>query len=188
MRKRKKKNKKTQRRFIIIALIVVIIVQATVVVDNMFTQSLPPSAIRDYGPAMFDYPDPNIPISGYDVVEVEVTPSIIYLTSGCRQLAMITTEGQTYSIQNGLDNVVDFRPTTHDVMADLIENLRVEVIMARVDSLEDSIFFAKLFVQQGNKVLGLDSKSSDSIAIAVRFDAPVYVNRNIMISSGIDIC
>jgi bifunctional DNase/RNase len=174
-------------RVVITILVIVIAVQAAAIANTQLSLSSPqqlssPPAITP-GPSR----DP-IPLEGYERPEVSVSPSVIYLTSGCRQLAMVTTEFQTYSIQNGLDKKIDFRPTVHDVFKDLIENFGMTVKAARIESLEESTYYAKLYVQQGSRILGLDAKPSDSIAVAVRFDAPVYVKSEIMETHGKDIC
>jgi len=177
------KRKRDVRRFLLILLVVVIVIQATVLVTNFSAsqplQQLPPSQ-----------PLPTVPLSleGFQEVEITVSPSIIYLTAGCQQLTMVTTEFQTYSIKNGLDKKVDFRPTSHDVFKDLIENFGIAAKMVRIESLDDSTYYAKLYVQQGNKLLGLDSKPSDAIGVAVRFDVPVYIRTTILTQNGKIIC
>lgn len=127
-------------------------------------------------------------LEGFERVEVAVTPSVIYLTAGCRQLAMASTDSQTYSIRLGLEKQVDARPTIHDVMKDLVENLGITVRMAKIEDLQDSTYYARLLVQQGERLLGLDSKPSDAVAVAVRFDAPVYVKAGILEAHGKSVC
>lgn len=129
-----------------------------------------------------------ISLDGYQETKVNVSSSVIYLASDCQQLSMVTTDTKTYSIQKGIEKSTDLRPTTHDVFKDLVKNLNISVLMVKINSLEDSIFYSKLYLQQDNKILGLDSKPSDAIAIAVRLDAPVYVNSEIMQNSGNNIC
>ena len=178
------KKKRDIRGPLIIILVVIIAVQAILLIRNPpETLSLPP--LPGFQPG--EYSDVPIPVDGYEKPDVSVSPSVIYLTSGCRQLAMVTTESQTYSIQNGLEKKIDFRPTTHDVFKDLVENFAMTVKAVKIESLEDSTYYSKLYIQQGNRLLGLDSKPSDSIAVAVRFDAPVYVKSEIM-SQGENIC
>lgn len=176
-------------RLLILILGIVIIVQATVLVNNRFMEAQPlqPPTPTFESPVR---PVEEVPLSldGYMEAEISVSPSIIYATSSCTQISMITTESQTYSIQRGLEGKVDFRPTTHDVFKDLVENFDMTVKEARIESLVDNTFYAKLYVQQGNKILGLDSKPSDAIGVAIRFNAPVYVHQSIFEASGKAIC
>lgn len=191
------KNKKSFQKFLVILMALVILVQASVVVNNSFLSFFQvdpvfkdPEITAPVTPQKKLSRRKELPISveGYEEVEIKVSPSIIYLTVGCQQLSMITTEFQSYSIGTGLEKKVDFRPTSHDVFKDMIENFDIEAKMVKIEELEDSTYYAKLFVQQGDKLLGLDSKPSDAIAIAVRFDAPVYVRSNILETAARDTC
>ncbi|MBI4021117.1 MAG: bifunctional nuclease family protein [Candidatus Aenigmarchaeota archaeon] len=127
-------------------------------------------------------------LNGYEQVTVSVSPSIIYLTAGCRQLAMITTDFQTFSIQHGLDKTVDVRPTSHDVMADIIDSFGGEVQMVRIDLLDGSTYYSKLVIRDSGRILALDTRPSDGIAVAVRYDAPVYIHESILATQGKDVC
>ena len=131
---------------------------------------------------------PAISLVGFTRVEVTTEPGIIYLTSGCSQLPMTTSETQTYSIQTGLENNIEFRPTAHDVVRDVLENFGIEPLMAKVEKLEDNTYFAKLILQRGNLVLALDSKPSDAIAVAVRFNVPIYIKDELLQIYGQRIC
>ena len=178
------KRRRDVARFLLILLVAVILLQAAFLLHNylnsLYTFSLP--AIP------FSGGEAPVSLEGFEKVEVKVSPSVVYLTAGCKQLAMVTTDFQTYSIQNGLEKKIDFRPTTHDVFKDLVEGYGIGVRMVKIESLEDSTYYSKLYVQQGNKMLGLDTKPSDAIAIAVRFDAPVYISRGILDGNAKSIC
>jgi bifunctional DNase/RNase len=60
--------------------------------------------------------------------------------------------------------------------------------MVKIESFSGGAYFAKLLLQQGNKILNLDSRPSDAIAIAVRTNAPVYVSKDIMTMMGENVC
>ncbi|NIO19304.1 MAG: hypothetical protein GTN76_00795, partial [Candidatus Aenigmarchaeota archaeon] len=106
----------------------------------------------------------------------------------CLKLAIATTEQQTYSIASGLGDATGIRPNTHDLMKDTFELYSIEVLMVKVDDFRDGTYYAKLLLRQGNKILNLDSRPSDAIAVAVRFQKPVYVKNGIMESLGVGIC
>jgi len=186
-----KKRKKRFQRILVTALVLVILVQAAVLVNNYLIYTLSqsktlPETIPPFGSAK---PlEGLVSLEGFEQAEVNVSPMVIYLTSGCLQLAMITTEFQTYSIQQGIEKKTSIRPTTHDLFRDLAENFGISVKLAKIESLEDSIYYARLYIQQGSKTLGLDSKPSDAIAVAVRFNAPVYLNSKILKENAVDIC
>ena len=125
---------------------------------------------------------------GFELVAVDALPMQILLSSGCRELTMVTTESQTYSIATGAEGLRPFRPLTHDLIADVLDIYDMKVLLVKIESLEEGTYFAKLFVAQGNKILSLDSKPSDAIAIAVRTDAPVYLNQTLLEQEGEYLC
>lgn len=181
------KRKKHFKVFLLVIVGIIVAIQAVLLVGKYLPELAPP-AVQIPLQNQQNSSSPPLALEDYEKVEVKVSPSVIYLTSGCQQLAMVTTDIQSYSIQNGIDKKIDFRPTAHDMFKDLIDNFGIAVRMVKIESLEDSTYYSKLYVQQGNKLLGLDAKPSDSIAIAVRFDAPVYIAKTILRGSGKAVC
>ncbi len=131
---------------------------------------------------------PHLSTEGFVEVEISVEPAVIYLTSDCLGLVMITNELQTYSIELGLNNVRGSRPLTHDLVQDMIEMFEIEPLMVKIESLEEGTYFAKLLLKQGNRILNMDSKPSDAIAIAVRTGIPVYINQTLLEENGERFC
>lgn len=119
---------------------------------------------------------------------VRVDGNSIYLVSGCEAIVMSTTPEQVWSISLGLEKVSGPRPLTHDLIKDAFDLFGMEVLMVRVEKLENTTYYARLFLRQGNKILNLDSRPSDAIAIAVRYDKPVLVRKELMESAGKNIC
>jgi len=124
----------------------------------------------------------------YMEVNISMKNNTIFLTNECDQLSMEVSDYQAYSIANGINDQIDFRPTTHDIMFDIFDNFNVSVLMVLVEKMESGTYFATLVVWEGRDILSIDSRPSDAIAIAVRTDAPVYVKRTLMEEYGLDIC
>ena len=78
------------------------------------------------------------------------------------------------------------RPMTHDLMADVIEQLDAEVTRITVTELRDNTFYASITVQQNGSELEIDSRPSDAIAIAVRSDAPIFAAERVIEESAIE--
>ena len=125
---------------------------------------------------------------GYSVAEVGIEQSTLYLSTDCYQLSMDISDTQALSISRGLENIIDSRPLTHDTMKDMMDNFGISTLAVRIDSFDNGIYYARIIIRQGNKILSLDSRPSDAVAIAVRADIPVYVKDNIMSSYGKNIC
>lgn len=67
------------------------------------------------------------------------------------------------------------RPLTHDLMKTVIEGLDGAIKKVDILDLKENTFFAKLFIEKGDEILGIDARPSDSIALALKTKAPVFV-------------
>ena len=77
------------------------------------------------------------------------------------------------------------RPITHDLMATALGGLGVTVKRIVVTALTDQVFYARLYVKQDGKELDFDARPSDAIALAVRFECPIFVANEVMETAGI---
>jgi bifunctional DNase/RNase len=78
------------------------------------------------------------------------------------------------------------RPMTHDLMADMLEQLDAEVLRITVTDLRDNTFYASITVQQNGSEIDIDSRPSDAIAIAVRAEAPIFAAERVIEESAIE--
>jgi uncharacterized protein len=78
------------------------------------------------------------------------------------------------------------RPMTHDLMADMLEQLDAEVLRITVTELRDNTFYASITVQQNGSEIDIDSRPSDAIAIAVRAEAPIFAAERVIEESAIE--
>lgn len=84
-----------------------------------------------------------------------------------------------------LQDVTASRPQTHDLMLKLLEDLGGTVESVVVNDVRDDTFYAIISVRQGDRLLEVDSRPSDAIAIAVRAAVPIYVADDVMERAGI---
>ena len=113
-------------------------------------------------------------------VEVEGERGVLTLKNNCKELRMSIIPWQARSIEVGMKGVKGIRPNSHDLLASILEDYGIEVLMVKVTHLKDGTYYAKLIVRKGNKILGLDSRPSDAVALAVRVGADVFVNDGLM--------
>lgn len=92
--------------------------------------------------------------------------------------------GQAHSIQLKLEGVSFQRPLTHDLMSSILEELECRVERAEISDLIEGTFYAKLILKHVDKELTIDSRPSDAIALALRCDAPIYVDEEVMNQAG----
>jgi uncharacterized protein len=78
------------------------------------------------------------------------------------------------------------RPMTHDLMADMLEQLDAEVMQITVTELRDNTFYASITVRQNGAEIEIDSRPSDAIAIAVRAEAPIFAAERVIEESAIE--
>lgn len=79
-----------------------------------------------------------------------------------------------------LENVTTPRPMTHDLLRNMISELDAHVTRVVINDLRDSTFFAQIRLNVGSKVLEVDARPSDAIALALRTEAPIYVAQSVL--------
>lgn len=72
------------------------------------------------------------------------------------------------------------RPLTHDLIIDIIHSLGAEVEQVVISDLKENSYYAIIFLRQGEEVVELDARPSDSLAIAVRTNCPVYIDEKVL--------
>lgn len=72
------------------------------------------------------------------------------------------------------------RPLTHDLMKTLIDGFGAKLTKVTIDDLKNNTFYAKLFLQNDNKVICIDARPSDAVALALRCNAPIFVEDHIL--------
>ena len=100
---------------------------------------------------------------------------------------MTPTRDQIYSIQKGLENKIEFRPLTHDLIKSILDVFGIEVLMVKITDYKGGVYFANLILKQGNKILNIDSRPSDAIAIAIRLNKPIYIKEDLL-KYGLKFC
>ena len=92
-------------------------------------------------------------------------------------------EAQSIAIQ--LNQIPFPRPLTHDLLKTVIDKLNCKLIRTEITDLVDETFYAKLIFQFKGEEMEVDSRPSDAIALALRSDAPIYVEEKVMDDAGV---
>lgn len=123
-------------------------------------------------------------LEGVYVAEAEgQTTRFLVLTDGMRRLPILIGPFEATAISLPLDGRQPDRPMTHDLIKIMIERLGSTVDRIVIDDLWSGTFYAKVFLEQGEDEIAIDSRPSDAIALAVRFEAPIYVSEDILEAS-----
>lgn len=89
------------------------------------------------------------------------------------------------SIMMALNGVVLPRPITHDLCSDTISILGGKLLSVHIYNLKNATFYARLIIKQDDKMLNVDCRPSDSVAIALRQAAPILVSEKVMAEASI---
>jgi hypothetical protein len=94
---------------------------------------------------------------------------------------------EAVAISMEIEGQMSPRPMTHDLLKSVIENLGAEVVSVIVSALKDETFYAEINLRLGDgKVIKIDSRPSDAMALGIRAKVPIYVAEDVMNSSGIN--
>ena len=119
-----------------------------------------------------------------------VTPSHNYAVvldevDGTRRLPIVIGSFEAQAIAVAMERMSPSRPLTHDLFKNVLEAFEINLQEVIVNNLVDGIFYAKLLCLHGGEVVEIDSRTSDAIAMAVRFGCPIYTYEFILEAAGI---
>ncbi len=104
---------------------------------------------------------------------------------GKRRLPIIIGGFEAQAIAIELEKMVPTRPLTHDLFKNFAQAFEITIKEVVIYNLVEGIFYSKLVCEQNGETLEIDARTSDAIAIGVRFDCPVYTYESILSSAGI---
>jgi len=105
---------------------------------------------------------------------------------GRRRLPIIIGNFEAQAIAIELEDMQPSRPLTHDIFKSFADTFEIKVLEVIVYNLVEGIFFSKLICQRGNEQpIEIDTRTSDAIALAVRFKCPIYTYEFILDRAGI---
>jgi uncharacterized protein len=105
---------------------------------------------------------------------------------GNRKIPIIIGSSEAQAIAIELENMKPSRPLTHDLYKNTLTSFNMTVTEVLIYNYNEGIFFAKVIVTDGERIIEIDSRSSDAVAIAVRFRVPIKCYETILQSMGIN--
>ena len=120
-------------------------------------------------------------IAGMTMDPTSNTPIIILkLVNGEQAVPIWIGLLEATSIASALRNIKFDRPMTHDLFKNFVESMNIDVAKVEVCDLKDNTFYAKIYFMSEEKNFSMDARPSDAIAIALRFQAPIFVDDKII--------
>ncbi|HMP29028.1 MAG TPA: DUF151 domain-containing protein [Saprospiraceae bacterium] len=106
---------------------------------------------------------------------------------GNRRLPIIIGNFEAQAIAVAVENLNPNRPLTHDLFKNTLEEFNIKIEEVIINDLVEGIFFAQMICNQEGNISIIDSRTSDAIAMAVRFNAPIYTYEFILESAGVNV-
>ena len=116
------------------------------------------------------------------ILEHKTQQNIVILreAEGERILPIWIGPGEAQAVRRILSEETFPRPLTHDLCYIMLEGLKARITKVVIADLRENTFFASIFVERESTVLSVDARPSDSIALALRAKAPIFVNEKLL--------
>jgi bifunctional DNase/RNase len=105
--------------------------------------------------------------------------------SGRRRIPIIVGGFEAQAIAIQLEGLKPPRPLTHDLFLNFAHTFNIDLLEVTVYKLEEGVFYAKLTCDNGQRIIEIDARTSDAIALALRFKCPIYTTEEILRKAGI---
>jgi len=105
--------------------------------------------------------------------------------NGQRRLPVIIGNFEAQSIAIELENMQPSRPLTHDIFKSFAESFQISVVEVIIYNLVEGVFFAKIVCERDGERMEIDARTSDAVALAVRFKCPMFTYEFILEKAGI---
>jgi hypothetical protein len=104
---------------------------------------------------------------------------------GQRRLPIVIGSFEAQAIAVAMERMVPNRPLTHDLFKSTLDTFAIKLKEVVINNLLDGIFYARLICVREGEVFEIDSRTSDAIAMAVRFECPIYTYDFILEAAGV---
>ncbi len=105
--------------------------------------------------------------------------------NGLRRLPIVIGGFEAQAIAVALERMNPSRPLTHDLMKNFMMAFNVELHEIVINDLQEGIFYSKLVCSSANDTVEIDSRTSDALALAVRFGCPIFTYDTILDQAGV---
>lgn len=105
--------------------------------------------------------------------------------NGLRRLPIVIGGFEAQAIAVALERMNPSRPLTHDLMKNFMLAFNVDLVEVVINDLQEGIFHSKLVCSSANDTIEIDSRTSDALAMAVRFGCPIFTFEHILVQVGV---
>lgn len=106
--------------------------------------------------------------------------------NGNRSFVMVIGYSDAQSIAISLEGHYSARPLTHDLFLKVCQTFNISIIEVAITTLKEGIYYANIVCKKGELIIDFDSRSSDAIALALRFNCPIFINNDLLNKISMD--
>lgn len=99
---------------------------------------------------------------------------------GTRQFPIVIGLTEAYAIDRRVKNITTARPLTHELLSNVIHEMEGELDKIVIHDLREHTFYAKLVIRRDGRLVEVDARPSDAIALGVAGDTPIYVDESVL--------
>ena len=112
---------------------------------------------------------------------------ILQETNGSRKLPIVIGGFEAQAIAIGLEKKIKTsRPLTHELFKSFAEKFGIKFNHIIISKLKDGVFFSNIVCENNDDIIKIDSRTSDAIALSIRFNIPIFVKKDILDEAGFD--
>jgi uncharacterized protein len=104
---------------------------------------------------------------------------------GVRRLPIVIGGFEAQAIAVAMERMTPNRPLTHDLFKNALDIFQIDLKEVVINNLLDGIFYARLICERNGEIIEIDSRTSDALAMAVRFNCPIFTYESILEAAGV---
>ena len=121
----------------------------------------------------------------HSITQTQSYAFVLGEVNGSRRLPIVIGGFEAQAIAVALEKMNPSRPLTHDLMKNFLIAFGIDLHEVIINDLQEGVFYSKLVCSNEQDTIEIDSRTSDAIAMAVRFGCPIYTYENILQNAGI---
>ncbi|MFK8056934.1 MAG: bifunctional nuclease domain-containing protein [Saprospiraceae bacterium] len=106
---------------------------------------------------------------------------------GARRLPIVIGAFEAQAIAVAMERMAPNRPLTHDLFKNSLEKFEIDLKEIVINNLVEGVFYSLLICERHGETIEIDSRTSDAIAMAVRFQCPIFTSEDILEKAGVEI-
>jgi len=110
---------------------------------------------------------------------------ILSESTGERRLPIIIGGFEAQAIAIELEKMKPNRPLTHDLFKSFAVSFNIQILEVIIHKFAEGVFYAKLIISDGKVEKEIDARTSDAVALSLRFNCPIYTHESVLASAGI---